>query len=287
MRSVDAIAPASVPARHPAAMDGTGARMPRRAGSVLAACLVSILALALAGPARANPLTEVPGARETAPEADTPPPRDEAAERAEAGAANPSANAIIRSLAPFADGNPGAPAPAVSVAPADGGPAVRVDPARSVDLTVFFAYDSARLTPEARIQLEPLGEALRARALAGHGFLIAGHTDAAGGLAYNRRLSVARARAVKAHLVEAYGIAPGRLRVHGWGPTRPKDPAAPLSRVNRRVEVSLIAPARTGALRFVLPAADDGCAGLSDPRRTAGLDLDDFAASPTPLPCTE
>lgn len=281
MRSVDAFAWTAAPARHPAA-GGTGGRRPRRAGPVLAACL----ALVLVGPAGANPLTEVPGARGAAPEAEAPPPRDEAAEREEAGAANPSANAIIRSLAPFADGNPGAPAPPVSVAPADGGPAVRVDPARSVDLTVFFAYDSARLTPEARIQLEPLGEALRARPLAGHGFLIAGHTDAAGGLAYNRRLSLARALAVKAHLVEAYGIAPGRLRVHGWGPTRPKDPAAPLSRVNRRVEVSLIAPARTGGLRFVLPVAQT-CAGLPDPRPAAGLDLDDFAAAPTPLPCTE
>ncbi len=73
------------------------------------------------------------------------------------------------------------------------------------------------LTPEARIQLEPLGQALASRDLARHGFLIAGHTDAAGAPAHNRRLSLARARAVRAHLVETYGIAPERLRVHGWG----------------------------------------------------------------------
>ncbi|MGE8130242.1 OmpA family protein [Methylobacterium sp. NPDC080182] len=247
------------------------------------------LALALAAPARANPLTEVPGARAAQPD-EAPPPRDPAAERAEAEearAANPGATAIIRSLAPFADGNPGAPARPLAVSPDDGGPAVRVVPARSIDLTVFFAYDSARLTPEARIQLEPLGEALRAEPLAGHGFLIAGHTDAAGGRAYNRRLSRARARAVKAHLVETYGIAPERLRVHGWGPARPKDPDAPLSRVNRRVEVSLIAPARSGALRFVLPVADGPCSDLADPRLRTDLDLDDFRAAPTPRPCAE
>ncbi|WP_245421653.1 OmpA family protein [Methylobacterium sp. B4] len=264
---------------------GASMRRPCRASLMLAAGLV----LALAVPAQANPLTEVPGSRPPAPE-EAPPPRDEAAERAEAEtearALNPNATAIIRSLAPFADGNPGAP---LAVAPGDGGPPLRVDPARSVDLTVFFAYDSARLTPEARIQLEPLGEALRDRALAGHGFLIAGHTDASGGLAYNRRLSLARARAVKAHLVETYGIAPERLRVHGWGPGRPKDPAAPRSRVNRRVEVSLIAPARRGGLRFVLPASEQACAGsgLADPRLARALDLDDFDAAPTPLPCTE
>ncbi|MEH3143813.1 MAG: OmpA family protein [Methylobacterium frigidaeris] len=239
------------------------------------------LALALAGAAAsANPLTEAPGAR--AVEADGPAPRDEAAERAEAGATNPGATAIIRSLAPFADGNPGRPAAPLAVAPGDGGPPVRVDPARAVDLTVFFAYDSARLTPEARIQLEPLGEALRSRDLAGLGFLIAGHTDAAGGLAYNRRLSLARARAVKAHLVETYGIEAGRLRVHGWGPSRPKDPDAPLARVNRRVEVSLIAP--RGALRFLPPDAERACAwsSLADPRRRVALDLDDFDAAPAP-----
>lgn len=288
MRSVDAFARDIAPVRQAAGGGRAPHRLARmvRSGPGLAACL----ALALAGPARANPLTEVPGhgsgVRPAEAETEALPPRDAAAERAEAGAANPSANAIIRSLAPFADGNPGAPAPPLSVAPGDGGPAVRVDPARSVDLTVFFAYDSAHLTPEARIQLEPLAEALRAPVLAGHGFLIAGHTDAAGGLAYNRRLSLARARAVKAHLVAGYGIDPARLRVHGWGPSRPKDPGAPLSRVNRRVEVSLIAPARTGALRFVLPASHT-CAGLADPRERRPLDLDDFDAAPTPLPCAD
>ncbi|KMO41307.1 flagellar motor protein MotB [Methylobacterium variabile] len=250
-------------------------------------CLALALGLvvALGGAARANPLTEAPGVRPAQDATDR--AAGEAGRQAEADARNPSATAIIRSLAPFADGNPGVPARAV--APDDGGPALRVDPARTVDLTVFFAYDSARLTPEARIQLEPLGQALASRDLAGHGFLIAGHTDAAGSPAHNRRLSLARARAVRAHLVETYGIAPERLRVHGWGPSRPKDPAAPLSRVNRRVEVSLIAPARHGALRFVMPAAETACAGppFADPRLRVALDLDDFAAAPTPLPCSE
>ena len=263
---------------------GTASAWRPRVGVMLAAGV--LLALA---PARANPLTEVPGARPPAAEAEAPPARDEAAERDEAGAVNPSANAIIRSLAPFADGNPGRPAAPVAVSPADGGPSLRIDPARSVDLTVFFAYDSARLTPEARIQLEPLGQALQARELSGHGFLIAGHTDAAGGFGYNRRLSLARARAVKAHLVETYGIDPRRLRIHGWGPVRPKDPSQPFARINRRVEVSLIAPARSGALRFVLPASEQTCGNdaLGDPRRQVPLDLDDFGAAPTPLPCSE
>ncbi|MEN3210438.1 OmpA family protein [Methylorubrum populi] len=277
----------STPARGARTVTGAATGRLSRLAPMLA--MGAVLALA---PARANPLIEVPGTRPPAAEGEAgteaPPPRDEAAERAEAGAVNPSANAIIRSLAPFADGNPGRPAAPVAVSPGDGGPSLRVDPARSVDLTVFFAYDSARLTPEARIQLEPLGQALQSRELAGHGFLIAGHTDAAGGLGYNRRLSLARARAVRAHLAETYGIDPHRLRIHGWGPGRPKDPARPFARINRRVEVSLIAPAPRGALRFILPAAAEGCA-LDDPRRHRPLNLDDFGATPTPSTqsCTE
>ncbi|WP_082515157.1 OmpA family protein [Methylobacterium sp. Leaf112] len=268
------------PARHlepvrlteTAALDRAARALCGRSGLILALTLATLLGQA----ARANPLTEVPGARPDAA------PRDGVSERAEGAVRNPDATAIIRSLAPFADGNPGAPVRAV--VPDDGGPALRVDAGRSVDLIVFFAYDSARLTPEARIQLEPLGQALRSPDLAGHGFLIAGHTDAAGAAPHNRRLSLARARAVKAHLVEIYGIAPGRLRVHGWGPSRLKDPAAPLARVNRRVEVSLIAPARTGVLRFVVPVAETTCGGPSpaDPRLRVALDLDDFDAAPTP-----
>ena len=278
----------STPARGARTVTGAATARLSRLAPMLA--MGAVLALA---PARANPLTEVPGTRPPAAEGEAgteaPPPRDEAAERAEAGAVNPSANAIIRSLAPFADGNPGRPAAPVAVSPGDGGPSLRVDPARSVDLTVFFAYDSARLTPEAQVQLEPLGKALQARELAGHGFLIAGHTDAAGGLGYNRRLSLARARSVKAHLVETYGIDPRRLRIHGWGPVRPKDPSQPFARINRRVEVSLIAPAPSGALRFILPASERTCAADApdDPRRRVTLDLDDFGAAPTPLPCTE
>lgn len=250
--------------------------------------LILAAALLAAQPAAAGPLTEVPGARDAASEA-SPPARDAAAEAEEARAANPSATAIIRALAPFADGNPGAPAKPLAVTPADGGAPIRVDAARAVDLTVFFAYDSARLTPEARIQLEPLGQALRSGELARQGFLIAGHTDAAGGWSYNRRLSLARARAVRAYLVATYGIDPGRLRVHGWGPGRLKDPDAPLARVNRRVEVSLIAPRGAALGPWRVPVAEAGCPGpgLADPRRRVALDLDDFDAAPTPLPCAD
>lgn len=257
--------------------------------------LVTGASLVLANPAapQGNPLTDVPGggapnwqAPEAIPRQANPARRDEAAERAEAGTMNPSATAIIRSLAPFADGNPGAPSRPLAVDPGDGGPKIRVDVARAVDLTVFFSYDSARLTPEARVQLEPLGQALGSVELSRQRFLIAGHTDVAGGGPYNRKLSFERARAVKAWLVQAYGIEPDRLRIHGWGSTRLKVVDAPLSRINRRVEVSLIAPLGN-TLRF--DSLEDACREerLVDPRRFVALDLDDFDAAPTRLGCAD
>ncbi|GEL44817.1 hypothetical protein MEX01_54080 [Methylorubrum extorquens] len=161
---------------------------------------------------------------------------------------------------------------------------------------MFFPYDSAALTPQAQVQLEPLGRALQERALRAHRFLIGGHTDAAGEPGYNRKLSLARARAVRAHLIEVYGIAPERLLTYGWGQSRPKDPVRPLSGLNRRVEVALVAPQawlspehqRTlmgTPARWL--AKETACSdqGLYDPRRLAVLDLDDFAAAPTALPC--
>jgi outer membrane protein OmpA-like peptidoglycan-associated protein len=75
---------------------------------------------------------------------------------------------------------------------------------------------------------------------------IEGHTDSRGDDAYNQRLSLARAEAVKAYLVEK-GVAAGRLRTVGLGETRPVAPNANADgsdneagrQQNRRVEVIL------------------------------------------------
>lgn len=228
-----------------------------------------------------------------------------AAETVDAQARSPSATEIIRSLAPMAGGNPNAPRMQHDV-DAGGKRKVRVDYGRAINLTVFFRYDSAELTPEAMIQLEPLGEALRSDRLLRHSFLIAGHTDAAGDPMYNLDLSKRRAAAVRAWLVSRYGIAPSRLLTHGWGAGRLRNASQPLSGVNRRVEVALIIPARRSfAPRFdryaaypyehrVAPSAGGrwevigstpcGVTGLVDPRhRLASDELDDFHAAPTTL----
>jgi outer membrane protein OmpA-like peptidoglycan-associated protein len=66
---------------------------------------------------------------------------------------------------------------------------------------------------------------------------IAGHTDSIGGAAYNNKLSLDRAQAVRQGLIR-YGIPPERLKALGFGATRPKAENTTLEgrAINRRVE---------------------------------------------------
>ncbi len=102
-------------------------------------------------------------------------------------------------------------------------------------LPVQFAFDSANLAPNATFQLDAVAEGIR---LAGSGVrvVIEGHTDAVGSDEYNRRLSHARAQAVKQYLVYRHGITPDQLVVEGHGEANPIEPANPFAARNRRVE---------------------------------------------------
>src|SRR5438477_5264031 len=54
----------------------------------------------------------------------------------------------------------------------------------SVDVEVYFDYNSAALTPQAEPQLNSLGKALTSQDLAGSVVMLGGHTDAKGGDEY-------------------------------------------------------------------------------------------------------
>lgn len=107
----------------------------------------------------------------------------------------------------------------------------------SVDLAVNFSYDSAELTDEARRMLDVVARSLATEALQPHRFLLAGHTDARGSVAYNQRLSEARAEAVRTYLGTTYGIDAWRFETVGYGETRLLFPDAPEDSRNRRVEI--------------------------------------------------
>jgi outer membrane protein OmpA-like peptidoglycan-associated protein len=115
----------------------------------------------------------------------------------------------------------------------------------SVDLEVFFEFDSAEITPPAVEVLETLGRALSDQRLANDTFLIAGHTDAKGRRSYNRRLSSMRARAVRDFIVANFGVDPSRLKTQGFGSRHLKNPDEPLSGENRRVQIVNLAKRKT------------------------------------------
>jgi outer membrane protein OmpA-like peptidoglycan-associated protein len=107
----------------------------------------------------------------------------------------------------------------------------------SVDIEVLFEYDSAEVTPAAAQSLMILGRALADPRMTGGRYVIAGHTDARGTIAYNAALSQRRAEAVRGFLIEHFKLSPGVLIARGFGESRLKNPSDPRSGENRRVQV--------------------------------------------------
>jgi outer membrane protein OmpA-like peptidoglycan-associated protein len=106
-----------------------------------------------------------------------------------------------------------------------------------IDLEINFDYNSAAISARSLPSVQALGRALSNPDLKGSTFVVAGHTDAAGGESYNQDLSERRADSIKHYLVDKFGIAGTDLVTVGYGKTKLKDPANPLAEVNRRVQV--------------------------------------------------
>lgn len=106
-----------------------------------------------------------------------------------------------------------------------------------IDLEINFDYDSADISAKSLPSVQALGRALTNQDLKGSTFVVAGHTDAAGGEDYNQGLSERRADAIKRYLVDKYGINGTDLVTVGYGKSKLKDPSHPMAEVNRRVQV--------------------------------------------------
>jgi outer membrane protein OmpA-like peptidoglycan-associated protein len=106
-----------------------------------------------------------------------------------------------------------------------------------IDLEINFDYNSADISTKSLPSVQALGRALTNNDLKGSTFVVAGHTDAAGGDAYNQDLSERRADAIKRYLVDKYGINGTDLVTVGYGKSKLKDPSQPMAEVNRRVQV--------------------------------------------------
>lgn len=111
----------------------------------------------------------------------------------------------------------------------------------SIDMEIFFDYDSAKIRPSSVKAVEALGKALSDARLKGKTFMIAGHTDAKGSDGYNQKLSQARAKSVRGFLISKFKLDPESLLAVGFGEEQLKNRQDPLAGENRRVQVTNLA----------------------------------------------
>lgn len=114
---------------------------------------------------------------------------------------------------------------------------VKQNKAPSIDLEIYFTYNTATLTPQATKVLITLGRALTDKRFNGSTFMVAGHTDAKGSAEYNQRLSQRRAEAVKSFLVSNFQLNPRNLISVGYGEEQLKNTRQPENAKNRRVQI--------------------------------------------------
>lgn len=108
-------------------------------------------------------------------------------------------------------------------------------PDRAILPDINFGYASDMLSPEARRELDKVVVVMTDPSSAGERYRVEGNTDRKGSDAYNRKLSLRRAQAVKRYLVQQ-GVEPEQLRAIGNGYHKLLDPHHPYDSINRRVE---------------------------------------------------
>ena len=148
--------------------------------------------------------------------------------------------AIVAPKAAPAPAPVAAPAPAPKAAPA---PAPAPAPAAATKVTyaadTFFDFDKSVLKADGKAKLDDLAGKVKAINL--EVIIAVGHTDSVGADAYNQKLSVKRADAVKAYLVTK-GIEKNRVYTEGKGEKQPvADNKTDAGRSkNRRVEIEVV-----------------------------------------------
>lgn len=111
-------------------------------------------------------------------------------------------------------------------------------------VAVQFDLNSARIRPDSFRTLGLMADSLYHPYLQGYRFLIVGHADARGDRRHNLKLSQERAEAIRAALINPFGISPGRIEAVGLGEEQLLNSQNPEAAENRRVQLINIGPVR-------------------------------------------
>jgi OmpA-OmpF porin, OOP family len=108
------------------------------------------------------------------------------------------------------------------------------------DITVLFKFDSAKLTDDAKQQLDQMATG-QVGSLKRYFVAIQGFTDSTGSADHNLDLSRKRAEAVQTYLVSQHNMPVYRIQIVGLGKDKPVDEGKTRAarEKNRRVEVTL------------------------------------------------
>jgi OOP family OmpA-OmpF porin len=157
--------------------------------------------------------------------------------------ANPDCDGALKPPPPAPAPPPPAPAPAAAPAPAPA-PAPAAAPQPTTEKVTFaadafFDFNKATLKPEGKAKLDDLVSKMGGIAL--EVIIAVGHTDSVGGDAYNQKLSIKRAEAVKGYLV-GKGVEKNRVYTEGKGKKQPvaDNKTAEGRAKNRRVEIEVV-----------------------------------------------
>ena len=133
---------------------------------------------------------------------------------------------------------PGCGAPAVAVAPQAAAPVAAASKV-TYAADAFFDFNKSVVKPAGKAKLDDLVGKVKGINL--EVIIAVGHTDSVGSDAYNQKLSVRRAEAVKAYLVSK-GIEKNRIYTEGKGEKQPvaSNKTAEGRAKNRRVEIEVV-----------------------------------------------
>jgi outer membrane protein OmpA-like peptidoglycan-associated protein len=104
-------------------------------------------------------------------------------------------------------------------------------------IAVQFDLGSARIRPDSFRAVGLMADALNHPYLQAYRFIVVGHTDATGDRNLNLRLSQQRAEAIRAALINPFGIPPSRVEAVGLGEEQLLNAAKPEAAENRRVQL--------------------------------------------------